>query len=319
MAVGDPCDGGLPVVLVRDIAEEKPEDRWMIQDLWARSGVGLIGGQPKCGKTFLGLDFAVSVASGTKALDRFPVEVRGPVLVYLAEDAIVQVRARVEALCAHRGISLETLPITVITAASLRLDVQVNQELLTATIEKLEPKMLLLDPLVRLHGLDENSSGEISRFLAYFRDLQRRFDLAIILVHHASKKARARPGQALRGSSDLHAFGDSNAYLGRNGDRISLVIEHRAARPPEPLTLELRSLPDGSQTHFAIMDNHAETQQQSLENRVVDHLRAMQRPLTRTALREQLRVNNQKLGSVLEQLERKAIVSHHDDGWVIVD
>ena len=45
--------------------------------------------------------------------------------------------------------------------------------------------------------------------------MQRTYHTAIALVHHASKKHRAQPGQALRGSSDLHAFGDSNAYLAR--------------------------------------------------------------------------------------------------------
>jgi hypothetical protein len=38
-----------------------------------------------------------------------------------------------------------------------------------------------------------------------------------------------RAGQALRGSSEFHAWGDSNLYLRRQGEDLSLAIEHRAA------------------------------------------------------------------------------------------
>lgn len=64
----------------------------------------------------------------------------------------------------------------------------------------------------RLHRLDEYSAQQISGLLSFLRELQCTFDCALLVVHHTSKKRRGRPGQALRGSSDLHAFGDSDAY-----------------------------------------------------------------------------------------------------------
>ena len=51
-----------------------------------------------------------------------------------------------------------------------------------------------------------------------------------------------RPGQALRGSSEFHAWGDSNLYLRREGQKaqqIILGVEHRAARSVEPINLAL--------------------------------------------------------------------------------
>jgi hypothetical protein len=230
---------GLPLKRACELDQEPPEERWLLAGLWARSAIGLIGGAPKCCKTWLGLDMAVSVASATPALGRFACESPGPALVYLAEDGLPQVRSRIEALCKQRGADIRSLDLSVITAPILRLDLTSDQERLARTVEAMRPRMLLLDPLVRLHRLDENSAAEISGLLGYIRDLQRRFDLAVVLVHHASKKQRSQPGQALRGSSDLHAIGDSNAYLARDGEHIVLTIEHRAAPAPEPLRLEL--------------------------------------------------------------------------------
>jgi RecA-family ATPase len=60
---------------------------WLIEGLWSAQAVGIIGGEPKCGKSFLALDLAVSVASGTACLRRFPTRECGPVLLFAAEDA----------------------------------------------------------------------------------------------------------------------------------------------------------------------------------------------------------------------------------------
>ena len=224
----------LPVSRAGELEIRSPDQQWLIRAIWSRCAVGIIGGAPKCCKSWLGLDMAVSVASGSPCLGRFPVEQAGPTLVFLAEDAIPAVRARIEALCTQRRIDIDRLDLHVITASTLRLDLAGDQERLKATLADLQPRLLVLDPLVRLHRLDENSAADISKLLGFIREMQRTFDTAIVLVHHASKKHRAQPGQSLRGSSDLHAFGDSNAYLARRKDRITLTLEHRSAKSINP-------------------------------------------------------------------------------------
>jgi hypothetical protein len=301
---------------VAALDRQPPEHKWLIRELWGRAAVGIVGGAPKCCKSWLGLDMATSVASATPCLDHFPVEAQGAVLVYLAEDALPMVRARIEALCEHRGVDLAQLPLHVIAAPVLRLDLERDQRRLALTLERLQPRLLLLDPLVRLHRLDENSAGEISGLLGYLRELQRRFDTAVVLVHHASKKQRAHPGQALRGSGDLHAFGDDNAYLARRDDHLLLTIEHRAARAPEPLPVRLVSRPDGSATHLALLTApDAVDRPRALSDAVLDALRRAAEPLNRGALRERLRVNNQRLGDALQQLERDGHVRRTTEGW----
>ncbi|MBK8980718.1 MAG: AAA family ATPase [Planctomycetes bacterium] len=307
----------LPVVRAACLESEPAEQRWLIEGLWARAAIGLIGGAPKCCKTWFGLDLAVSVATGTRALGHFETSTRGPALIYLAEDGLPQVRSRIDALCRHRGIDISALDLHVITAPVLRLDLRSDQERLAEAVERLRPRLLLLDPLVRLHRLDENSAAEISGLLGYIRDLQRRFDAAVVLVHHASKKQRSQPGQALRGSSDLHAIGDCNAYLARHGNHIVLTIEHRAARSPEPLTLDLVADANGNATHLRVRADTAAAPPQTrpLEEQVLALLVAADGPMTRTALRARLGINNQRLGIVLNQLEHTRRVSRTERGW----
>jgi transposase InsO family protein len=72
-----------------------------------------IGGAPTCCKSWLGLELAVSVASGPSCLDTFAVAEPGGALVYMAEDAAPVVKARLAGLCRHRGVDLAALPLFV--------------------------------------------------------------------------------------------------------------------------------------------------------------------------------------------------------------
>ena len=233
----------------------------------------MIGGAPKCSKTWLGLDLALSVATGTACLGRYAVPEPGPVLVYLAEDALPVVRERVEGMARHRGLDLERVEIHVITAPTLRLDRDPHRRQLLETARRLRPRLLLLDPLVRLHGIDENNAGEVAGLLAYIRSLQRQLDLSVMLVHHTRKNAAggAAAGQALRGSSDLHAFGDSNLYLRRARDRLQLSSEHRAAPASPPVYLELVAT-NPETTHLKVVAEPDSQRGPDLPEQVLAHL-----------------------------------------------
>jgi len=311
------ADELLPVARAADLDEPSPDTEWLIRPLWTRASVGIIGGQPKLGKSWLGLSLAISVASGTPCLGCFPVDNPGPALIYMAEEALPMVRARIDALCLHYGLDIAALDLHVITAPALRLDVDRDQARLAATVDALRHALVLLDPLVRLHRCEENSSTEISGLLAYLRELQRTYGVAVALVHHLSKRRRARPGQALRGSSDLHGWLDCGAYLSRDDDQLSLTLEHRSAPAPDPIALTLASRPDGSATHLAVVDAATATRSQSasLSDRVLSLLRQRRQPLRRGVIRQTLKVNNQRLGDTLAALEGSGQLTRTDADW----
>jgi hypothetical protein len=230
----------LPVARAADLDPRAPDRRWLIDGLWGDQAVGIVGGEPKCCKSFLALDIAIAVASGAPCLRRFPVPRPGRVLLFAAEDALGVVRCRLDGIAAAAGVDLAALDLHVITAPALRIDTLDDQLRLANTLDALRPALLILDPFVRLHRVDENVCSEVAPLLAYLRDLQRRFGLALVVVHHARKGAgRARAGQALRGSSEFHAWTDSSLYLRRSDDALTLTIEHRAEPSHGPLPVQL--------------------------------------------------------------------------------
>jgi hypothetical protein len=121
------------------------------------------------------------------------------------------------------------------------------------------------------------------------------------LVHHTRKNAAGgvAAGQGLRGSSDIHAFGDSNLYLRRTSGYLVLSSEHRAAAASPPVYLELVAA-DEETTHLRVVGQPEEEQRHELARRVLDLL-DRSGELTRAKLRDQLSVKNERLGQALEQ------------------
>jgi len=316
----------LPVTRAADLADVPTERRWLVEQLWGDEAVGIVGGEPKCCKSFLALDLAVAVASGAPCVRRFPVARTGRVLLFAAEDALHVVRQRLAGIARAAGRALADLDIQVITAPSVRLDVERDRDALTETVDKLRPRLLILDPFVRLHRIDENISGEVAPLLAYLRELQRRYHLAVVLVHHARKGgAKMRAGQALRGSSEFHAWGDSNLYLRRHGDQLTLSVEHRAAAPISAVSLLLHTAADAvalaaidpNSSAAPAVTQGATPAEPTVGQRILAQLESTAAPLTATELRKRCQIRNATLQAALTALVADGQLRKDRAGYVL--
>jgi len=267
----------------------------------------------------MALDMAISVASGTPCLGVFDVLEPGRALLFMAEDADAAVRARVAGICRHRGLDIHRLDLHLITATRLRLDLERDRKRLSDVVTDLAPRLLLLDPFVRLHRGDENDAGHISGLLAYLRELQREHHLAVVVVHRTRKNGGgAVLGQTLRGSGDFHAWVDSSLYLRRKRDSLILSIEHRSAPAPDSLDLTLAGDDATGDVHLEISGEHRSDAAPD-RDLAADILGALvERPRTRTDLRAQLHVRNERLGTVLEQLRNAGRIQRDAGVWIAV-
>jgi AAA domain len=309
-----------PVQRASDLDSAGPQTQWLVESLWTEQAVGILGGEPKCCKSFLALDLAVSVASGRPCLRQFPVRRSGTVLLFPAEDSLPVVRQRLEGICAAAQVSLAACPIEVITAPSLRLDLPADRQRLSDTVQRLRPILLILDPLIRLHRLDENDASQIAALLSFLRELQRQYQLAVLLVHHARKDSQSsRPGQALRGSSELHGWGDSNLYMRRRGRDLTLTTEHRAAPSQEHLPLALTQA--GAALALALIPTDANAGSPitpptaSPSERVRQALSGLTEPMPLQRLRQLCGMRTSAVCAALAELSEQGLVSHDERGY----
>jgi hypothetical protein len=288
---------------------------WIVEGLFLEAGAGILGGAPKSCKSFFALDLCVAIASGTACAGRFRTLIQGPVVLLCAEDPHAVISSRLSALSRSRNRLLKDLPLEVIVEPAVQLPDGLQR--LAATLAAFSPRLLLLDPLIRLHRADENSASEMSVILDGLRKLARNSKTAILLVHHARKAAAGSSGAGLRGSSDLHAFGDSNLYLRRlsQDSILELKIEHRAAAAPAPVRLKLK-VDDQAEpaARFEILDGAQ--QDDPATRRILELLAKSDAPLSSAALREKLGVRNQTVAEALKLLQADGRVQRAGrDGW----
>ncbi len=306
---------GFPTRAPIELEDRPRQQQWLIDGLWGRQAVGIVGGEPKCGKSFLALDLAVAVAAGVPCLRRFAADQPGPVLLFAAEDAGHIVRARLQGIASAAGARFDALDIAVIDVAALRLDHRADRQRLVQTVERVRPRLVVLDPLVRLHGVDENTVAEVAPILGFLRDVQRRFETAVLLVHHARKSGATRPGQALRGSSELHAWGDSNLYLRRRDRQILMTVEHRAAPGLNDIEIELADDGKGPALRLRQVETgDAAPRPETPERRILQALAEAETPLSQRQIRERAATRHKTVGAILRKLVREGRIRHDSEG-----
>ena len=312
---GARATNGFPTRAPIELEDRPRQNQWLIDALWGRQAVGIVGGEPKCGKSFLALDLAVAVAAGVPCLRRFVADEPGTVLLFAAEDAGHIVRARLEGIAKAASARFETLDIAVIDIPALRLDQRADRQRLLETVERVRPRLVVLDPLVRLHGIDENTVAEVAPILGFLRDLQRRFATAVVLVHHARKSAATRPGQALRGSSELHAWGDSNLYLRRRDRQLLMTVEHRAAPGLADIEVELADHGKGPALRLRQVDTaDATPRPETPERRILQALADANTPLSQRQIRERAATRPATVTETLQSLVREGRVERAPEG-----
>jgi len=215
------------------------------------SVVALVG-PPNCGKSFLALDWACSIATGLSWQGRTVAE--GPV-VYLAGEGRPGLQRRLSAwqeqfgiISPHRmqistkGADLTDLESVKAIARSLEKITEKNGE---------EPKLIVIDTVARHFGeSDENSTRDMNKFIGLLDELRRIWSCAILLVHHSGKDAArgARGSTALRGAVDVeYALGSTEGVMTLS------CTKSKDSAIPDAITMELREVtlenvvkPDGS-------------------------------------------------------------------------
>ena len=124
----------------------------------------------------------------------------------------------------------------------------------------------------------------------------------------------------MRGSVDMWAWSDSAAYLTRHKDHMLLTLEHRSAPARAPVHLCLVTGPSGPHLERLAIDQPdpaALSSAPALAEQVRALLGKSPAPLSRVALRAQLRVNNHRLGEALVELERAGIAERTPSGWTL--
>lgn len=207
-----PLQSAFPI----DPATIPPRD-WIVPGLLLKKNITLLVAPPGSGKSLLTLQIAIMVATGMSWGGWNPRK-QCKVLVINSEDDIDEMRRRLFATAKEMGVDHQALagrvflaeaPESIVIAAvksSTRTIVKTPLvEKLVKTIKDNEIGCVVVDPFAETFEGDENSNSEVKWAGVLWREVSRRTDSALALVHHSRKYADDMAGEAdvTRGGGSL--------------------------------------------------------------------------------------------------------------------
>lgn len=194
-------------------------------------GILFVGGEPKVGKSLLVANLALSLAAGCDRLG-FPVPAPRRVLVCQFELPIPQFVSRLATMRRVMGPAADQNLFIDTRATGHLLSAPQGLQHFLAAAQAAAAEIIILDPLYSTHDQDENDTRAMAALCQSLLRLRETSRVALIVVHHVRKSiGRYEIGSAFRGSSALHAVGDSYLLLTRPG----APVQHR--RAPLPVSL----------------------------------------------------------------------------------
>jgi len=237
---------------------------WLVDDAWVDRSVGFISGRSKSYKTWLALDLALSIVSGSAFLDRYSVRRTGPVLLIQEEDPASVLQERLRLVAKSKGmlpkvtearsdfvrVEYPDYPLHIINLQSFSLGSTEKVAQVRKLIAELNPVMVILDPLIVMlgQGVDEYKANEVSAVLQSVKMWREEFGCSVLIVHHWNKgktEEGERFAQHMYGSFAFHAWLESALHvmpvIEEGQERIdTVVVEREFKAAPSGRSLKLR-------------------------------------------------------------------------------
>jgi hypothetical protein len=236
-----------PLLSLAELLEQQlptPPPSWVEPGLLPAQGICFIGGEPKMGKSLLVANLALALAAGSNRIG-FPVPSRRRVLVCQFELPLLQFVSRLLVMRRSLGPGADQhlLVDTRATGHLLSAPQGLNHFVVAARTAAAE--VIVLDPLYSTHDQDENDTRAMTALCQALLRLRDATHAALIVVHHVRKSiTREEIGSAFRGSSALHAVGDTYMLLTRPSPQLptlELRFQFRYSPPQPPRLLKLDS------------------------------------------------------------------------------
>jgi hypothetical protein len=210
-------------------------------------GILFVGGEPKVGKSLLVANLALSLAAGS-GRSGFSIPAPRRVLICQFELPVPQFVGRLAVMRRAMGTAADLNLLVDTRATGHLLCAPQGMHHFLAAAKAAAAEVIVLDPLYSTHDQDENDTRSMAALCQSLLRLRDAAKAALIVVHHVRKSiTRFEIGSAFRGSSALHAVGDSYLLLTRPSPQLPTVelrfqFRYAPAQPPRLLELDPQTL-----------------------------------------------------------------------------
>ena len=204
---------------------------WLVDEWLPDKSITFLVSPPESYKTWILLDLAVSVATGSPFLGRYAVKTTGPTLIIQQEDSHAGLTDRLALIVEQKMGSLPSmtgdqwsipampdLPIYVHPDRQLRFDNKQVIEEMERQIATVRPKVVLIDPLYSTTNTTDNYMADLANRMMVLKTWRDKYGCSFVIAHHSKKNLD--PDSTARedswGSQFLNAFLEAGWQIRRN-------------------------------------------------------------------------------------------------------
>lgn len=330
------------------LAAEPPPIKWLLVNTLPAGVVGILVAPGGTGKSWYLIQMGVSIATGIPLAGVWDVGETGSVLMFLAEDDAIQIQRRLHnligALPADQLLSIrdalfknliivprvaENNLLTAGTPYSREVELtEIVDRVIADALQLPDLKLIVIDPVSRFRGGDENSAQDTTRFVEALEKIAKATGAAVIAAHHSNKSAMnsSEPSQsASRGSSaltdgvrwqmNLTTFSEKDAKnfgipVEEKGFHLTATITKNNYAPPQPSAYLKRR--EGGYLDKSDLMPLAQAKAETLQASIIELVsaeRKANRKYSKTAFTNQfagedgpLKTGNNKVRDVVQEL-----------------
>jgi hypothetical protein len=197
-----------------------PPPQWLVDGIIPENGLTFLYGQRGKGKSFVTLDAALHIASGSKWLGR---DTKSGGVIYCAGEGLAGYGVRVEGWTRqHAALDVGNFRLMPLVP-NFRDEKEVAKLARTIKQQLGDAKLIIIDTVARaIPGAEENSSKDMGLFVAACDAIRQTCGVAVIGVHHSGKDDE----RGMRGSSALEGAGDAVIHLKRlEGNLVEITSD----------------------------------------------------------------------------------------------
>ena len=196
------------------------------------TGLFILAGAPKVGKSWLALDMALSIAKGETLLGRETK--RGTALYLCLEDSYTRIQNRLFELTSEPSDNLHFA----IMAGTLGGVLENQIENFKSQHDDL--KIIIIDTLQKIRSEDEASYATDYKELSVLKSLADKLQIAILLVHHTRKCRDNDPFNMISGTTGISGCVDGSMVMVEKQRGSGEAFLHCVGRDIENLELHLK-------------------------------------------------------------------------------
>jgi len=287
--------------------------KWAIKGLVVE-GVNLLAGKPKCGKSILCLNLAISIATGRKAFDFIDVE-KGEVIYLALEDVERRLKDRQNQMAEEVTTEFDNIKFSTdwpkmgeggIAKLAIALEKRPNTRLVI--IDTLKMFRPAVSTNKKFYDADYEPITRIKKEIAD------KFNVPVLIIHHLRKSDAEDIFDTMSGSTGLTGATDSNIIFQKGSDSSSATL-HVQGRDIESAEYALK-LDSGNMT-WKFLGDAKDIKSTDNKQKLYDAIKEADKPMSPKELAKTTGIDDGYVRKTLSKLKDEGNIKKQGRGKYI--